>query len=126
MRACGSCMKTSCGRGASGRRCGFQIGRHLNCYWMGKLARSAFKGAYYALTGIWPLVSLKTFEVVTGRKPTTGSFRRSGVLALTIGLRRVGSASRNTGSGGKETVNSCPTESLVETEEVSKAAALGL
>ena len=48
-------------------------------------------GAYYLATGIWPLVSMRTFELVTGRKTDRWLVRMVGLLAAVIGatlLRR--------------------------------------
>ena len=45
----------------------------------------AVQGAYYLLTGIWPLVSLRTFEAVTGPKTDDWLVQTVGVLAAVIG-----------------------------------------
>ncbi|HEX2227469.1 MAG TPA: hypothetical protein VHM64_10025 [Candidatus Binatia bacterium] len=42
-------------------------------------ALSVSQGAYYLITGAWPLVSMRTFESVTGRK-------RDRWLAKTVGM----------------------------------------
>ena len=50
-------------------------------------------GVYYLITGIWPLVSMRTFEAVTGRKTDGWLVRMVGLLAAVIGttlLRRRG------------------------------------
>jgi hypothetical protein len=47
------------------------------------LARA--QGAYYLASGIWPLVSLRTFERVTGPKTDDWLVRTVGLLAATIG-----------------------------------------
>ena len=46
----------------------------------------ACQGAYYGVTGLWPLVSLSTFEHVTGPKTDDWLVRVVGALALVIGL----------------------------------------
>ncbi len=43
------------------------------------------QGVYYLLTGIWPLVSIRTFEAVTGPKTDDWLVQTVGVLAATIG-----------------------------------------
>jgi hypothetical protein len=44
-----------------------------------------FQGVYYLITGIWPLVSLDTFEAVTGPKTDDWLVQTVGVLASVIG-----------------------------------------
>lgn len=44
------------------------------------------QGAYYLATGVWPLVSLWTFEAVTGPKTDHWLVRTVGVLAAVIGV----------------------------------------
>jgi hypothetical protein len=43
------------------------------------------QGLYYLASGIWPLVSIRTFERVTGPKVDDWLVRTVGVLAATIG-----------------------------------------
>ena len=43
------------------------------------------QGLYYLVTGIWPLVSMRTFEAVTGPKTDDWLVRTVGLLAATIG-----------------------------------------
>jgi hypothetical protein len=43
------------------------------------------QAAYYLVTGIWPLVSMRTFEAITGPKVDRWLVRTVGVLAATIG-----------------------------------------
>ncbi len=45
----------------------------------------AAQGVYYLLTGIWPLVSLTTFEAVSGPKTDDWLVRMVGLLAAVIG-----------------------------------------
>jgi hypothetical protein len=45
----------------------------------------AAQGVYYLLTGIWPLVSIRTFELVTGPKTDDWLVQTVGVLAGVIG-----------------------------------------
>ena len=55
------------------------------------LARSAarraplLQGVYYLLTGVWPLVSMRTFEMVTGPKVDRWLVKTVGVLIAVIG-----------------------------------------
>ena len=57
-------------------------------------ALAAGQGAYYLLTGLWPIVSLKTFYAVTGPKrdgwlvQTVGSMIASIGSTLLLGARR--------------------------------------
>jgi hypothetical protein len=44
------------------------------------------QGAYYLATGIWPLISLRTFEAVTGPKTDDWLVQTVGVLAGVIGI----------------------------------------
>ncbi|HEU4571752.1 MAG TPA: hypothetical protein VFR93_03630 [Candidatus Limnocylindrales bacterium] len=43
------------------------------------------QGAYYLASGLWPIVSLRTFEAVTGPKHDDWLVRTVGVLAAAIG-----------------------------------------
>jgi hypothetical protein len=43
------------------------------------------QGAYYVASGIWPLLSMRTFEAVTGPKRDDWLVRTVGVLAAVIG-----------------------------------------
>jgi hypothetical protein len=45
----------------------------------------AIQGVYYLMTGIWPLVSMSTFEAVTGPKTDDWLVQTVGVLAAVIG-----------------------------------------
>jgi uncharacterized membrane protein len=54
----------------------------------------AGQGVYYVLTGIWPLVSLSTFEAVTGPKTDHWLVQTVGVLAAVIGLGLLAGARR--------------------------------
>jgi hypothetical protein len=42
-------------------------------------------GVYYLVTGVWPLLSMRTFEAVTGPKADRWLVRMVGVLAAVIG-----------------------------------------
>ena len=44
------------------------------------------QGIYYLLTGIWPLVSMATFEAVTGPKTDDWLVHTVGALLVAIGL----------------------------------------
>ena len=43
------------------------------------------QGGYYAATGIWPLVSIRTFEAITGPKVDKWLVKTVGVLVSVIG-----------------------------------------
>ena len=44
------------------------------------------QGTYYAVTGLWPLLSISTFQLVTGPKTDTWLVQTVGVLVLAIAL----------------------------------------
>lgn len=44
------------------------------------------QGAYYALTGLWPLVSIKTFQRVTGPKNDLWLVKTAGLLILAVAV----------------------------------------
>jgi hypothetical protein len=46
---------------------------------------SLIQGAFYLTTGIWPLVSIRTFERVTGPKTDKWLVKTAGVLITAIG-----------------------------------------
>jgi hypothetical protein len=43
-------------------------------------------GGYYIVTGLWPLLSIVTFQMFTGVKKDTWLVRMVGLLALSIGV----------------------------------------
>lgn len=43
------------------------------------------QGAYYVATGLWPLLSMRSFEAVTGPKVDKWLVQMVGLLAATIG-----------------------------------------
>lgn len=45
----------------------------------------SFQGVYYLLTGVWPLLSIDTFELVTGIKYDHWLVKTVGALAMVIG-----------------------------------------
>ena len=44
------------------------------------------QGVYYMLSGVWPILSIRTFQMVTGPKTDLWLVRMVGLLAFTIGL----------------------------------------
>lgn len=46
---------------------------------------AAVQGVYYVVSGLWPLVSMRTFERVTGPKVDDWLVRMVGLLAAVIG-----------------------------------------
>ena len=54
---------------------------------MHRLARAGLmaQGSFYLLTGVWPLVSMRTFEAVTGPKADDWLVQMVGLLAAVIG-----------------------------------------
>ncbi len=66
-----------------------------------RLAALRFQAGYYVATGVWPLVSRRTFEAVTGRKQDWWLVQMVGALALVNGIAiaigtREGRSSRET------------------------------
>jgi hypothetical protein len=47
------------------------------------------QGAYFLLTGIWPIVSINTFQAVTGRKTDLWLVKTVGLLVAVIGATLV-------------------------------------
>src|SRR5215217_2358528 len=43
------------------------------------------QGSFYLVTGIWPLVSIRSFEAVTGPKADRWLVKTAGVLIMAIG-----------------------------------------
>ena len=70
------------------------------------------QGAYFAVTGIWPLVSYRTFEKVTGPKKDDWLVKTVGVLIGCIGATLLRSVLRD--------------EQSSETEFLALSCALGL
>lgn len=56
------------------------------------------QGVYYLITGLWPLVSMSTFEAVTGPKAEDWLVHTVGVLAAAIGVTLLVAARRPTPS----------------------------
>ena len=54
---------------------------------MATLAR--LQGVYFFMTGVWPLLSMRTFEAVTGRKRDRWLVKTVGVLITVIGASLV-------------------------------------
>lgn len=52
------------------------------------------QGVYFLLTGIWPLVSMRTFEAVTGPKVDRWLVKTVGVLIAVIGASLLADARR--------------------------------
>jgi hypothetical protein len=46
---------------------------------------AAVQGLYFLITGIWPLVSIRTFEAVTGPKTDDWLVKTVGVLIVVMG-----------------------------------------
>ncbi|APR88155.1 hypothetical protein A7982_13504 [Minicystis rosea] len=52
------------------------------------------QGLFYVVTGVWPLVSMRTFEAVTGPKTDQWLVKTAGSLIATIGATLLASAKR--------------------------------
>ncbi|HCG02932.1 MAG TPA: hypothetical protein DEV93_20605 [Chloroflexi bacterium] len=46
---------------------------------------AALQGSYYAVSGLWPIASIGTFQLVTGRKHDLWLVKTVGLLIATIG-----------------------------------------
>jgi hypothetical protein len=57
-----------------------------------KLAR--VQGGYFVLTGVWPVLHMRSFEAVTGPKPERWLVKMVGLLAASIGITLYRSARR--------------------------------
>jgi hypothetical protein len=57
-----------------------------------KLAR--LQGGYFVLTGVWPLLHMRSFEAITGPKPERWLVKMVGLLAASIGITLYRSARR--------------------------------
>lgn len=44
------------------------------------------QGVYYTVTGIWPLIDVHSFEVVTGKKKDKFTLRTTAILITVIGV----------------------------------------
>src|SRR3954467_11691136 len=54
------------------------------------------QGLYYAATGVWPLLSMRTFEAVTGPKTDKWLVKTVGLLVLAVAIAlSVGAWRRN-------------------------------
>jgi hypothetical protein len=53
-----------------------------------------FQGIFYVLTGVWPLVSIGTFQLVTGPKLDLWLVKTVGLLIAVIGLALLAGAKR--------------------------------
>jgi hypothetical protein len=54
----------------------------------------ALQGVYFLATGVWPLVSMRTFEAVTGPKVDRWLVKTVGVLVAVIGVSLLADARR--------------------------------
>jgi hypothetical protein len=52
------------------------------------------QGVYFLLTGVWPLLSMRTFEAVTGPKVDKWLVKTVGVLVAVIGASLLADAAR--------------------------------
>ena len=62
------------------------------------------QAAYYIVTGVWPLVSMRSFEAITGRKFDRWLVKMVGLLAATNGLTLALAASRTDRKAQGETI----------------------
>jgi hypothetical protein len=53
------------------------------------------QGVYFALTGIWPLVSIRTFMMVTGTKTDIWLVKTVGVIVTAVGAVLLVAGARN-------------------------------
>lgn len=57
------------------------------------------QGAYFLVTGLWPVVNMHSFELITGPKTDDWLVRMVGLLAASIGLTLLAAARRLRPSG---------------------------
>lgn len=60
---------------------------------MGAMRRSGpgfIQGAYYTVTGLWPVVSYRSFEAITGRKREPWLVKSMGVMLVVVALALAG------------------------------------
>ena len=60
-----------------------------------KRLAAALQGGYYVVTGVWPLVSLGTFEAVSGPKIEDWLVRTVGIIVTVIGLALLAAAAKD-------------------------------
>src|SRR3954463_12416763 len=60
----------------------------------GRSALAIAQGVYFAATGIWPLVDMRSFEAVTGPKVDKWLVRTVGVLVAAIGGALISAGAR--------------------------------
>lgn len=53
------------------------------------------QGTYFFVTGIWPILSIRTFQLVTGPKTDLWLVKTVGALAASIGVGLIVAAIRN-------------------------------
>ncbi|WP_077490678.1 hypothetical protein [Sinomonas mesophila] len=56
---------------------------------MRELSTSRLQGAFYLVTGIWPLLHMRSFEAVSGPKTDTWLVRAAGLLIAVIGYAQL-------------------------------------
>lgn len=56
----------------------------------GEAGVARLQGGYYLVTGLWPIVHLRSFEAVTGPKPEGWLVKMVGALAASVGLTLLG------------------------------------
>ena len=69
------------------------------------------QGSYYLATGLWPLVSMRSFEAVTGPKVDKWLVQMVGLLAATIGVTLL-VGSRTKGRVGNEVLTLAVTSAV--------------
>ncbi|MGH7661110.1 MAG: hypothetical protein ACRENA_09390 [Vulcanimicrobiaceae bacterium] len=62
------------------------------------------QAGYYIATGIWPLLSMRSFEAITGPKTDRWLVRMVGLLAATIGNAHAGRLQRRVVCGNRHAV----------------------
>jgi hypothetical protein len=86
-------VQRTCNRSRPSRRGGPALGAlTLTGMWTRRVA--LLQGAYYIVSGLWPIVSLRSFEWVTGPKTDGWLVKMVGLLAAVIGAVLAGRAAR--------------------------------
>lgn len=59
------------------------------------LKTALFQGVFYLVTGLWPIVDIQSFQLVTGPKTDLWLVRTVGVLVAVVGLVLISASRRH-------------------------------
>jgi hypothetical protein len=90
---------------------------------VGNLRAAKLQGGYYVLTGMWPVLSRRSFEAVTGRKQDFWLARTVGLLAAAVGAGLLQSARARRGVPEElRTTAACAAIAFVAVDVIGVAA----